>query len=352
MTNLEKFINQNLQWESIVKIPSVYFVENSIIGKIVRKISTIGNHRTHKGHGLHISCKIVLPTFCQANCSFCFNKVTRETQKHEWLAFTHNLCTSLSHIFTNINKRKISFDITGNEPTFDVEKLLEVLETLTTYKSMFPQNFEKIVITTNGFHLNDLLKKRIEGIVDYINISLHSTDYEERCDIFKTDKIPNNLQIQFLNLDANQKGIETTSVAVISEPIKNFENFIERFSTDSKQLGFKNSRIRVDYKGDKETRNQFFDNFKNEPIDLCPGLMTKNIVYDEEYHTDIYLGVKDLTEFVIGSEIIIDDDGYCYLDYGKKYLLTDDIISDVLNKIYWNPKIWWDESKLNINEED
>ena len=34
----------------------------------------------HKAHGNTISVKVVIPTYCQANCDFCFNKRNKKQQ--------------------------------------------------------------------------------------------------------------------------------------------------------------------------------------------------------------------------------------------------------------------------------
>lgn len=343
MACLKKFIKQNLHWEDIVKVPKPYFVEDSVVGKIIRKLSTIGNHTAHNGHGLHISCKIVLPTYCQAKCDFCFNNVTWETQTHDTKQFLRNLYDSLDTIFKHIGKRKISFDITGNEPTFDLTLLHKTLAILQHFRFKYHESFKKVVLTTNGYKLKDWLVHDVTP-VDYINLSLHSPIYDERVRIFKTTRIPDNSQIQEINRIAQ---VPITAVAVVHAPVNYFEGFVCNFAYEAQRLGFSDTRIRIDYKGNVETRDQFFDNFKNVPIDICPGLMTKNIKFDGLNPTNIYLGVKDLTEFVIGSEVIIDDDGRLYLDYSKRYLLENyGITKEVLNMLYWNPKIWWDENKL------
>ena len=350
---IETFVKERLGWNEYIKMPSLYFVENSIIGKIIRKLSTIGNHRTHKGHGLNISCKIVLPTCCQAHCSFCFNNLTRKTQCHDWTYFLHNLPITLDKIFENIGNRKISFDITGNEPTWDRVELNKALKILSSYKKKFPQSFEKIVVTTNGYGFTEYLAEcMFKYNVDIVNISMHSTCYKERMEIFNTMNIPNNEKIVNIVRNLKRYGIKTTSVAVIYKPIENFENYIKEFSINSKCIGFDNTRIRINYTGDVETKNQFYDNFKKAPIDVCPGLMTKFLDFDN-YKTNIYLGVKDLTEYVLGSEVILDDDGNLYLDYYKRNplviggeLWNKKLFKQILNSIIWNPKIWWDENKL------
>lgn len=348
MNNIEHFIKDTLGWERFVKIPAPYFREHSLIGKIIRKLSTIGNHRTHKGHGLGISCKIVLPTYCQAHCPFCFNNITRKTQSHDWNLFFGNLERSLEYIIKHLKGRQVSFDITGNEPTFEVEQLQRTLFILKRFKIKYPNKISKIVLTTNGENLVELLTA--DDIIsqqyglDIINISIHTPHYLDRFDIFKTCDVPCNRELISINKFAHKLGIKTTSVKVVYKVEQDFEASISEFSKVSRSLGFDSTRVRLDYKGLKEARDQFYDNFKDLPIDVCPGLMSKHIVFGD-YTTSMYLGVKDLTEFVLGSEIILDDDGIIYLDYEKRFPLTEDL-SNLLNMIYWNPKIWWDENKL------
>ena len=65
------------------------------------------------GHGHTLSVKIVMPCYCQANCPFCFNKQTSETQVHDTRAFFKNMKDSLEELFANIHDRRISLDITG-----------------------------------------------------------------------------------------------------------------------------------------------------------------------------------------------------------------------------------------------
>lgn len=58
------------------------------------------------GHGNTLSVKIVVPTTCQANCDFCFNKYTIETQKKNFDKFLYNLKGSLEVIKKSLNKEE------------------------------------------------------------------------------------------------------------------------------------------------------------------------------------------------------------------------------------------------------
>ena len=50
---------------------------------------------------------------------------------------------------------------------------------------------------------------------------------------------------------------------------------------------------------------------------------------------DIYIlkGVPDLTEYVVGAELVVDDDGYSYIDYNKRYPVNNSNIN-YFNNLY------------------
>jgi sulfatase maturation enzyme AslB (radical SAM superfamily) len=59
--------------------------------------------------------------------------------------FFNNLEDSLDLVFNNIDNRPISLDITGNEPTFDVDVFAKLMNVISKYKS----KAQKVVLTTN-----------------------------------------------------------------------------------------------------------------------------------------------------------------------------------------------------------
>ena len=64
--------------------------------------------------------------------------------------------------------------------------------------------------------------------------------------------------------------------------------------------------------------------------------MDKKTLTINGFNVNLYRGVKDLTECVIGSEIVIDDDGLIYLDYNKRYKINN--LEDFDKNIYVNLK--------------
>jgi len=282
------------------------------------------------GHGHTLSVKIVMPCYCQANCPFCFNKQTSETQVHDFNGFYESLKTSLDLLFNTIHNRKISLDITGNEPTFNVKEFKQVLGLLKEYRDKYLPFIDKIVLTTNGYHLLDCIDE-IACVVDIVNISVHHYDYEvRRSKIFRTKYVPSNEDLKLINQKLHGLGVKTTSIGVIYEPIDEYLDYviyILQFADVSKELGFDNTRIRLDFTDETGSMDKIFNySFTEEIVQKQSGLHTK-IIDRNGYEIRVYKGVKDLVDYVIGVEMVIDDDGKLYLDYNKRFPLE--------NREYW-----------------
>lgn len=282
----------------------------------------------HKGHGNALSIKVVIPTYCQANCDFCFNKGNKK-QKHDIDKFLKNLEISLSKIFNNV-KREFSIDITGNEPTFNVDLLKNTLNIINKYRAFI----SKIVLTTNGFKLKDCLP--FIDMVDIINISVHHYNFNIRKKIFRTDNILNDIDLKYIINELKNKEIAVSAICVLNKKISNFNEFYNNFSDWAVNLGFTDTRMRSNY-----LRNDsFIDKIYNmnigkiEQTTNVPGLKSKKI-YDSarNYYTYIFLGIESLVNVVIGAEMVIDDDGLIYIDYNKEYPVSDDSLL-YFNKIY------------------
>lgn len=303
-----------------------------IIKKNIKDIILVDNNYTSV-HGSTLSVKIVLPCYCQANCPFCFNKQTMDTQVHCWDEFMMNLRDSLDDLF-EATTRKISLDITGNEPTFDVDNFQMFMNTLWGYKKKYSSKIDKIVLTTNGFQLYKCIPYMYD-VIDIVNISIHSPRYSYRVhEIFRTENIPSNLDLIDLNKRLNILGITTTSVAVIHSVI-DIVDFVKKFAKFSKETGFKDTRIRFDYITDNsDIRNQFYEEFSSDDnLFEQSGISHKKFTYDD-YNVGLYLGVPDLVDYVIGVELVLDDDGKLYIDYNKRFPVTPTIIRDMNNFIY------------------
>lgn len=291
------------------------------------------DNNNKEGHGHILSVKVVMPTFCQAHCEFCFNKLTMATQQHDWHTFRSNFYKSLDMLLRNLKNRKISIDITGNEPTFHIEHFNSLMKDLAYFKSIYPSKISKIVLTTNGYHLYECVNSMI-NVVDIVNISLHYPSYKTRQELFKTKAIPSNNDLKIINEMLNSHGISSTAVAVFANECS-FKYIVNNFVKFSKEMGFKDTRIRIDFTTKNErVRNMFDIKFKDDEVVYHQrGLDSKYFDIDG-YNVSIYRGVPELIDYVIGVELVIDDDGNIYLDYNKNIPMTSKDIKLFNDNIY------------------
>lgn len=305
----------------------------NIVEKLIgvnREYITLSPEDFKKGHGGSLSVKIVLPCYCQAHCEFCFNNLTTETQEHDYDLFFENITQSLDMIFDNVTDRPITLDITGNEPTFDVLVFKRLMQILKKYKA----KAEKIVLTSNGYKLKELLAD-MGGVVDIVNISVHHYNDQERTKIFGTPFIPKTSELEYIVSTLKNIGTTCTAVVVLYKDYEDFMSFYDAFGTWARNLGFKDVRMRSNFCANDEFIEQILNiKMENESINVVGGLTTK-IIVDEKtgFETYILKGVPDLTEYVVGAELIIDDNGQCYIDYNKRFPVTNENINN-FNNLY------------------
>ena len=301
--------------------------DNNIINELIgieKEYVRINPSENKKGNGGNLSVKIVTPSYCQANCPFCFNKLNKDTQKHNYDLFFNNLDKSLEMIIQNINNRNVTIDITGNEPTYDISVFKELMNHLKKYRD----TLKRVILTSNGYHLYDCINY-MNGIIDLMNISLHHYDYNERKKIFNTSMIPNDEEVKLIVEKLKRNNISSTAVSVLYKEIDNFKEYYYNFMNYAINNGFKNIRMRSNFCAN----DAFIDDILklhlgHESINELAGLTTK-IIIDENtgFETRILKGVPDLTEYILGAELVIDDDGMCYVDYNKRYSVNENNIN-------------------------
>ena len=305
----------------------------NIIYKLIGKdydYRTIVANDNKKGHGSNLSVKIVIPSYCQANCPFCFNNLTRDTQVHNYDIFLDNLDKSLDLIVSNIDERGVSLNITGNEPTFNIFLLMKFMQEIKLYKD----RVRHVILTTNGFRLYDCIDY-MKDAVDIVNISTHHYAYEKRKKIFGTGSIPSDEEISKIIDKLKENNISATAVSVLYEDVGDFKKFYDKYTEWARNLGFKDVRMRSNfYRNDAFIDDYLKIDFPIQSMNSLNGLTTK-IITDEKtgFETRLLKGVPDLTEYVLGAELVIDDDGKCYIDYNKRFSVDEDNIK-YFNKFY------------------
>lgn len=281
-------------------------------------------YNVRKDYNNVVSIKLVIPSYCQANCEFCFMKAY-ERKEHDSDQFLMRYLDSLGDVVSRLyGKQPISLDITGNEPTFNPNLLRKVLRGLK--QSRWLDKINRVVLTTNGYKLDEVIDDLV-GVVKYVNISTHSCDLRRRREIFGTWRIPDDEALQRMVLKLLRLSINTSTVAVIYQPNVNFGFFISQYLDWAEQIGF----VSVRFRGDCST-GEFAPVF-NKYID--DAVRSGNYKVIQEEHTNdshwcrmvdkrgrfffMLQGVPSTYECSRGIEYVINDDGLPYLDYYKQH---------------------------------
>ncbi len=273
-----------------------------------------------KDYNKVITIKLVIPTGCNAKCPFCYNKdkiINCNKQQ-----FLNNFIQSLDYLLKEIgNKNEVSVDITGGEPTLDPDFLISVLNKLKEYD--IKSKVLRTTITTNGIHLENVIPY-LEGVIDYVNISVHSYSFDKRLKIlgFSLSKADYVYLIKRLN----QINIPVSACAVIYKNINNFTKYRDEFISWCEEVGFKALRFRCDVFWDNA---DIFDNYLfsakyDNQFDVITYEKTTDSHWlrlrkkDTKFRVFFLHGVLDTSLLTKGIEYVIDDDGKCYCDYYKR----------------------------------
>lgn len=278
------------------------------------------NFIERKDYNNVITVKIVVPTTCNARCSFCYNK--DKNMSCDKAEFLENFISSLNDIINRISGRNpISVDITGGEPTFDVSLFKEILRRLK--ESGIKEKTCRMTMTTNGFHLSDVVDD-CKGIIDYINISVHDYNDDRRKNILGQSAFVYKEAYTEIVKNLSKIGIPCSAVSVVHKPINSFNSWRDEFIKWCKEVGFISLRLRCDC----NSTGDYFDTYM---LDSKEDTQFKVITYEntpdshwlrlrryDGFRVFFLHGVLDTSLYTKGIEYIIDNDGRCYCDYYKR----------------------------------
>jgi len=276
----------------------------------------------------NLSVKLVTPFGCGMHCPFCFNNLNKNTKMKSKSMFEFNFIRSIRYIKLLVGgKRSMSLDITGGEPTRNHFAYSLMLEKLLDEK----MDFSKIVLTTNGENLwMPSLIKQTSDVCDIVNISVHHYDYNERCRAFGMKGFFNDDYYKDIVRKLTDNGVDVHCSAVLYKKLdESFLDYVNSFVSWCRDIGFVGLRIRSNfYKNDDFFTEYLQDKNFNENIVRMAGLTSKTIDVNG-FKVTMLKGVTTLIPYVVGVEAVIDDDGYTYLDYEKKYPLIEEYIKHV-----------------------
>lgn len=277
-----------------------------------------------KNYNNHITVKLVFPSVCNYHCVFCYNRDKELNAKYEnGVEFCANFIDSLDNLIQKIgDQNPISLDITGGEPTLDVALFIDVMRNLRDYH--IQDKVSRVTLTTNGTHLQECIPY-MEGVVNYVNISVHDFDILRRANIVNSPyMVPGFTKYSDLVEELHSRNIPVSASAVIYKEIENFGVWRDTFITWAKCVGFIALRFRCDVFW-KDTK---FDEYMKE---TCADARFQVLVHEktpdshwcrlrmaDKFRVFFLHGVLDTSLHTKGIEYIIDSDGKCYCDYYRR----------------------------------
>lgn len=274
-----------------------------------------------KDYNKVISIKLVVPCGCNAKCPFCYNK-DKPLKQYNRLKFLNNFIPSLSDLLIKIgDKNPVSLDITGGEPTLDIDLLSSILNELQRFH--IKDKVQRVTLTTNGTNLSKIPLDLMKDTINYVNISVHDYVQERRRSIMQIDITGFEYKQMIERL--NSVGITVSATAVIHHTIHNFNKWRDEFIDWAKRLGFIAVRFRCNVFWNQ---SHWFDAYmaktKNEEqFQIIADEWTTDSHWCRLRRNDgmrvFFLhGVADTSLLTKGIEYVIDDDGKCYCDFDKK----------------------------------
>lgn len=283
--------------------------------------------KERKNYNNVITVKLVIPSGCNAKCTFCYMNGYKDKLQYNQLTFMEHFAESLDYILKAIgDKSQVSLDITGNEPTFNVCFLRTVLQRLREFD--IKNKVLRTTMTTNGFHLRELIQD-LNGAIDYVNISVHDYRSAERKEIMGWDTLTTDEYREIVS-ELSKIGIKTSAVSVIYRPIKDFDLWRDQFIAWCKNVGFIALRLRCDaFMEDKSFFEQYMTDTMNEgAFQVLVHENTTDAHWCRLRRTDKFRlffleGVMDTSILTKGIEYVIADDGRLYCDYYKRCRIED-----------------------------
>ena len=188
--------------------------------------------------------RLSITDVCNFKCGYCLPN-GYQIDKSDNRKFLHlDEIKRLSKVFSKLGVQKIR--LTGGEPTvrkdfFDIIKILKN-----------EAGIKKVVITTNGYHLDDKAKMLVDSGLNGINISIDSLDRNTFKTITGHDRLPELLRgIQNLqNLNFDNIKVNAVLLNNINASEKDFDtwaNFIKKNKVDFRYIELMRTGDNLDY---------------------------------------------------------------------------------------------------------
>ena len=198
---------------------------------------------------------------CNFKCGYCLPN-GYQVDKNDNRKFLHlNEIKRLAKCFSELGVCKIR--ITGGEPTVrkDFFEIIKVLK--------FESGIKKVVITTNGYHLDQKAKQLVNSGLNGINISIDSLDRETFKNITSHDRLPEILQgiqnlqdLGFENIKIN--GVLLNGVNASEKDFNKWSEFIKNNKIDYRYIELMRTGDNLDYFNKYHVSSKIFKDYLNK----------------------------------------------------------------------------------------
>jgi len=259
---------------------------------------------------------IILPGPCNANCGFCFWERSYELPFEAYMSRLEEVLSSLPDQFYQIS-------LTGGEPTASTY-LSYVLKMLLKYRD----KFRKIVLTTNGYHLQNFIDGLMRPdliVIDYINISKHSfISYEDAKCFDIMSPILNTEDLMDITTFFNKNGIKVNANCVLVGQFQDksdIEDHIESCKyTSISSVCFRHQHY-DDCSLEPQDEELWFKDYKVISENRCPVCRSSTMIIDGMPVT-WKASIPEPSEGLdLVYECVFHPDGTLSADWGKNIIL-------------------------------
>ena len=188
--------------------------------------------------------RLSITDVCNFKCGYCLPN-GYQVDKKDNRKFLHlDEIKRLSKVFSKLGVQKIR--LTGGEPTVrkDFFEIIKILKNEAEIK--------KVVITTNGYHLDDKAKMLVDSGLNGINISIDSLDRNTFKTITGHDRLPEILRgiqnLQDLNFDnIKVNAVLLNNINASEKDFNTWSSFIKKNKIDFRYIELMQTGDNLDY---------------------------------------------------------------------------------------------------------
>ena len=205
--------------------------------------------------------RLSITDVCNFKCGYCLPS-GYQVDKSDNRKFLHlDEIKRLAKVFSRLNVCKIR--LTGGEPTVRKD-FFDIIKTLKNEAGI-----KKVVITTNGYHLDEKAKKLVESGLNGINISIDSLNRNTFKSVTGHDRLPEILKGINILQDLHFGNIKINAVLLngINASEKDFESwgeFIKKNKVDFRYIELMQTGDNLDYFRKYHVSSKIFKEYLNK----------------------------------------------------------------------------------------